>query len=47
MATAGFLVLALPGRLPPTFFSRTGLLLPLGLAISLFGLGWLVPSKRD
>ncbi len=40
MNLAGTLVLALPGRLPPTWFARTGLWTPALLALVMFGVGF-------
>jgi len=45
MSTDGALVLQLPGKLPPTLFSRGGLLIPAALAIAVLA-GGIVPVRR-
>jgi apolipoprotein N-acyltransferase len=45
LATQGYLVETLPGALPPTVFSRTGLIFPAILAFCVCFLPWLIPVR--
>jgi apolipoprotein N-acyltransferase len=46
MEQAGVVVTKLPGHLPPTLFSRLGLVEPTALAILAVAIGWLWPTRR-